>query len=216
MKKYFFVFLLLIFGSNSIAQVDIMTGMGITFQSTPSLTDYINNTVPEGEELADYSSAINFLFGADFTLNPTFDIGFEYEHKIFSYNTSFSGLGTYDISYLTYSPSILAYYTIPGAGYKFKFGGGAGYRYVSVDEQLPTSNIVETYTASGFGLLLKAQAHTLLGGNFHAYIGADIRYDVIGEPSNDNGVLGTSAYNESIDFNTLGVGVKLGVSYFIR
>lgn len=216
MRKLIVGFSVLFFSLTASAQVDLMAGMGISFQSTPSLTDYINNLVPAGEEIAEYSSAVTFFGEADYTVNPTFDLGIEYEYRLFSYNTGFGGLGTYDLTSITHSPSILAYYVIKGPGYKFRFGGGGGYRLVSVDEELPTSNQVGNYTSSGFGLLLKAQAHTLLGGDFHAYIGADIRYDIIGEPSGDSGVLGTQNYGQEIDFNTLGVGIKVGISYFIR
>jgi hypothetical protein len=104
---------------------------------------------------------------------------------------------------------VLGYYTIQGAGYKFKFGGGAGYRVISIDEKLPLET--KNYTATGFGLLLKAQAHTLLGGNFYALIEGDARYDIIGEAENGNQVMG-----DGTDFNTLAFGLKLGVSYLIR
>lgn len=216
MKKYFVVVAILFISLKSFAQVDVMGGMGIAFQSTPSLNDYINNLVPDGQELNEFSSAINFFIEADYEMSSTFDLGIEYEHKLFSHNAAFGGLGTYDLTWTTHSPSLLAYYAIQGVGYKFKFGGGVGYRLISVDQELPTSNQVETYTSSGFGLLLKAQAHTLLGGNFYAYIGADARYDFIGEPSNENNNFGTANYGREIDFNTLGVGVKIGVSYLIR
>lgn len=211
MKKLLVVLFLILFGVTTQAQVDVMGGMGISFKSNPSLKDYLDNIFTGGDELADFTSAVTFFFESDYEINTTFDLGLEYEAKIYSYNTSFGGLGTYDFSYLAHSPSVLAYYVIKGAGYKFKFGGGAGYRVISVDEQLPTSTEVINYTATGFGLLLKAQAHTLLGGDFYAYIGGDIRYDIIGEAKNGDLVIG-----KDTDFNTLSVGVKLGVSYFIR
>lgn len=215
MKKLITAVFILTFSLTAQAQIDLMGGMGISFQSTPSLKDYIDNVFTGGEELADFSSAVTFFFESDYEVNPTFDLGVEYEAKIYSYNTSFGGLGTYDISYVAHSPSVLGYYVVQGPGYKFKFGGGAGYRIISVDEQTPESIEVVNYTATGFGLLLKAHAHTLLGGNFYAFISGDVRYDVIGEAENGGKVLG-EGFPEEINFNTLSVGVKLGVSYFIR
>lgn len=210
MKKFIAAIFVLSTFVTTYAQVDLMGGMGISFQSTPSLKDYIDNLFTGGDELADFSSAVTFFFETDYEVNSSFDLGLEYEAKIYSYNTSF-GFETYDLSYLAHSPSILGYYVLHGEGYKFKFGGGAGYRVISIDEQKPPSNQVVNYTATGFGLLLKAQAHTLLGGNFYAAIGADIRYDII-----ENSDLRSEGLNEEIDFNTLSVGLKLGVSYFIR
>lgn len=216
MKKIFVVLVMLFSTVNITAQVDIMGGMGITFQSTPSLKDYIDNLAPSGEELAEYSSSVNFFGEIDYVINPTFDLGLEYENRLFSYNSNYGGLGSYDLSITTHSPTVLAFYVLQGVGYKFKFGGGAGYRLVSVDEELPTSNAVTNYTASGFGILLKAQALTLLGGDFYAAVGADIRYDLIGEASNNESTFGTTGLKEKIDFNTLAFSVKIGISYFIR
>lgn len=216
MKKKLISIIFLLTALTTYSQVDFMTGMGISFQSTPSLKDYINNIAPSGEGMADYSSAVTFFFETDYSINPTFDIGIEYEVKIYSFNTSFGGLGKYDLSYLAHSPSVIGYYVLQGEGYKFKFGGGAGYRIISVDEELPTSNTVTNFTANGFGLLLKTQAHTLLSGNFYAYFGADIRYDIIGEATNENSKLEAPGLKEEVNFNTLSFGVKIGVSYLIR
>ena len=209
MKKFITVVFIIILSLQVKAQVDLMGGMGISFQSTPSLNDYLNNIATGSDKLSDFTSAVTFSFEADYAINPAFDMGIEYEAKIYSYNTSFSGLGNYDFSYLAHSPSVLGYYVLQGPGYKFKFGGGVGCWVISIEEKLPIETI--NYTATGFGLLLKAQAHTLLGGDFYAFIGGDVRYDIIGEAKNGNLVLGSDT-----NFNTLSVGVKLGVSYFIR
>lgn len=216
MNKKIFIVIFLFTTLATYSQIDFMTGMGISFQSTPSLKDYINTYTQGNDGPGEYSSAVTFFFESDYSINPTFDIGIEYETKIYSFNTSFGGIGKYDISYLAHSPSLLGYYVIQGEGYKFKLGGGVGYRIISVDEELPTSTAVTNYTANGFGLLLKAQAHTLLSGNFYAYFGADIRYDIIGEATNDSGKLEAPGLKEEVNFNTLSFGVKIGVSYLIR
>lgn len=192
------------------AQVDFMGGMGISFQSTPSLKDYIDNLFSGGKDVEDFTSAVNFFFESDYEINSKFDLGIEYEAKIYSYSTNF-GFETYDLSYVAHSPSLLAYYVLQGDGYKFKFGGGAGYRIIDIEEQKPPSTQKADLSASGFGFLLKAQAHTLLGGNFYANLSADIRYDLI-----ENSDLRSEGLNKDIDFNTLAIGLKLGISYFLR
>lgn len=215
MKKLLFTFLIILSTVSLKAQYDITAGMGITFQSTPSIKDYIDNSNPGSgsDKLAEYSSAINFFGEVDYSLSPTFSLGIEYENKLFSYN----GTNSYDLSYTTHSPSILAYYVVEGAGYQFKFGGGAGYRIVSVDEKFGVlENTASNFTANGFGLLLKAQAHTLLGGDFYASVGGDIRYDLIGEATNGDQEFGSNVLDEKVNFNTLAFSVKLGISYFLR
>jgi hypothetical protein len=105
------------------------------------------------------------------------------------------------------------YYVIAGAGYNFKLGGGVGLRFVNADQRIRGINISETYTSTGFGFILKAQGNTLLGGNLYANIGAQLRYDINGEPENEAGPLYNGAVSENVNFYSLSAGVSLGVTY---
>lgn len=221
MKKYIILFLftiqlLVAQGSSSGVNIDLMGGMGLTYVSTPAFNDYVNNLVPQQDEVESFASSICFFLETDYSINKTFDIGIEYENRLYSLTSNISGLDIYEIDYTVHSPTLLAYYVIQGEGYKFKFGGGGGYRYLSLTEKLPSTRAKENFNASGFGVLLKAHGHTLLGGSFYAYIGADLRYDIIGEASSNGNVFNSPALNSEINFNSLGIGAKLGVSYFIR
>ncbi len=111
-------------------------------------------------------------------------------------------------------PSLLAFYVISGQGYNFKFGGGGGARFISVDETLPASARSDNYTSTGFGAIIRAEGNTLLSGNVYANVIADLRYDINGEPSGNLGNLRNNVLNENVNFNSLSVGIKLGVSYF--
>ncbi len=211
MKKILMLFL--IFSSVSIyAQVDLTAGMGIAFVNNSSIKDYINANFPSEKELGTFNSAFDLSLEADYEVSENFELGIEYVYNIFAYTTSIlGGVGVYDLSYKHHKPSLLAYYVIPGAGYKFKFGGGVGYRVVDLDEKIfQTIN----YTASGIGFLLRAQGLTTLGGNFYANLGGSFRYDLPGEVSTGNSSQsGNSLEQFNVNVDSVVFSVNIGVTY---
>ncbi len=216
LRKIFFMLLMLFSTSILFSQQNqLRMNMGIDFLNTPSLIDYINqsNFASDGSQLPTFNTAVNFSGEYGRLLNENFQLSFELGYLLYSYNASNIN-GRYDISYDIIMPSVLAFYVLRGNGYNFKFGGGTGFRFLSVDETLPASVRSDNYRSTGFGILLRAEGNTLLSGNFFANIITDIRYDLNGEPTGDNGNLRNSVLNENVNFNTLSVGIKLGVSYF--
>ncbi|MFH1198257.1 MAG: hypothetical protein V1720_21315 [bacterium] len=216
MRKFLFIALVILLPTASNAQVDLSAGMGINFINTSSLTDYINmNFAPASDQLATFNTQVGFFGECDYSLSPNFQLGLEYVYSIYSFNTSYCGIGTYDLSLNIHNPSALAYYVVNGEGYKFKFGGGAGLRLASLEEQLPATTQAVDYSSTGFGLLLKIVGNTRLGGNIYAYIAGDARYDFVGEPESDGKKLTNNSLDENVNANSLSVGIKLGISIFL-
>ncbi|WP_337865762.1 hypothetical protein [Ignavibacterium sp.] len=216
LTKIFLLLLILISLKSITAQENqLRASMGIDFISTPSLVDYINqsNFASDGSELPAFNTAVNFSGEYGKIIEENFQLSVELAYLLYSYNTSNIN-GRYDISYDLIMPSILAFYVISGNGYSFKFGGGAGIRFLSVDETLPASIRSDNYTSTGFGAILRGEGNTLLGGKFYANVITDIRYDINGEPKGDNGNLRNNVLNENVNFKSLSVGIKLGVSYY--
>ncbi|MCK5456443.1 MAG: hypothetical protein KAI45_04895 [Melioribacteraceae bacterium] len=210
MKKFIFIILIFFITKNTMAQVDLAAGMGISFVNNSSLTEYLNIFFPSEDEIGAFSSTAEFYFEADYSLTPSFQLGIEDTYTLFSYNTSI-GFINYKIEYGHHKPSLLAYYVMSGEGYKFKFGGGAGIRIVDLTEKI---NIVEDYSTIGFGFLLRAQGHTKLGDNFYANVGGTMRLDFPGEPSNGERKILNNITNENVNINSFSVSVDIGVSYF--
>ena len=210
MKKFIFIILIFFVTKNTMAQVDLAAGMGISFVNNSSLTEYLNIFFPSEDEIGAFSSTAEFYFEADYSLTPSFQLGIEDTYTLFSYNTSI-GFINYKIEYGHHKPSLLAYYVMSGEGYKFKFGGGAGIRIVDLTEKI---NIVEDYSTIGFGFLLRAQGHTKLGDNFYANVGGTMRLDFPGEPSNGERKIHNNITNENVNINSFSVSMDIGVSYF--
>lgn len=212
MKKIFFLLLIIPF-VNIYSQWDIDIAMGLDFKSSPSYRDYINsNFASFGKKVSSFSSAVNFSGEVDYKLYNQFQFGVECSILIDSYNAPIGIGGVYEISYVHYRPSVVAYYVYGGEGYKFKFGGGVGPRFISLTE----NNIVAVdYTANGFGFLFKAEGNTLLSDKLYALIGFDLRYDITNEfesKSNKNKIINFYT-GEAVNMTSLSAGIKLGIAY---
>jgi len=211
MKKLFL--LIFIFPCITIiAQFDLSLSMGLDFKTAPSFRDYVNsNFAPPNNQLSSFSSSVSFSGEVGYHYSSNMQCGIEYSLLLDSYNTPIGSGGKYEISYSSHRPSIILYYVISGQGYKFKFGGGLGLRFISLTEDI----FVQTnYTSTGVGILLKADGNTLISENLFALIGVDVRYDLPGEiASENNSKIVNFANGEIVNLNALSVGIKLGVSY---
>jgi hypothetical protein len=214
MKKIVLPFVLFALNVNIFAQIEIKGSMGINFLSIPSLQDYINqNFAPSNSQLATFNSAVIFCGEVGTFLSEDFEISLELPYQIYSYTENI-GLGQYELAYNLIPPSVLAYYVISGNGYNFKFGGGAGPRFVSVTEKKKWQGSEVSFSSIGFGGLIRIEGNTVLSSNVYANVGIDLRYDVNGEPENSNGnKLPNVVQNEVVNFNTFSVGLRLGISY---
>ena len=211
MKKYLLLAAFLVFGKITFAQFDISASMGIDFVNSPSFSDYLTrNYAAPGETVNGFNAAVIFSGEAGYMISATYEAAIDVGYLINSY-TSSTANGQYDINYGNIMFSLLNFYVLHGDGYSFKFGGGAGLRFLSADEKFPGTTSTTTYSSTGYGVLLRVEGNTLLGGNIYAKITAQARYDINGEPKNNGQPLGNA--NEPVNFNSLSVGLGLGVSY---
>ena len=210
-KNYLSVVGFLLFSSTLLAQSDIRFSMGLNFVSSPQLREYINYSAPSNDLQPEISTYIEFAGEYGYRLNNQFQIGLEtaVESKSVNYPAVPSG---YVFEYSLIMPTLIGYYISASEGYKFKFGFGVGPRFVMVDESVYT-NQSETYSSSGYGLLLKADGSTKLSELVYAYIGFDIRYNNLGElkSSSDKDLVNPNT-NQGLSFNSFSAGIKLGIS----
>lgn len=216
MKKIFLLISILFITDFSFAQIELKGTMGINFISFPSLQDYINEVyAPSNAQLGTFNSAVIFTVEAGYFILKNFELSLEFPYQIYSY-TENVGLGQYDLTFNTFLPSAMAYYVLSGDGYNFKFGGGAGPRFVSGTETKKWLGTEDSFSSNGFGGLLRIEGNTALAENVFANVGFDLRYDVNGEPEDaDGNKLTNPVKGENVNFNAFSLGVKLGISYLI-
>jgi len=206
MKKLILLFTFAVITNFSSAQNlnEIRASMGIDFISSPELRDYILRY----QDAGDFYSAVNFSGSYGRMLSESFQLEAEFSFLLSSFTGS-NEIGNYDLTNTIMMPSVLAFYVLQGEGYNFKFGGGAGLRFLSADEKQQGLNVTDNFTSTGYGIILRAIGNTAIAANVYAHIGADIRYDFLGKPEND--ILTRPI--EDVDFNSLSFGVRLGISY---
>jgi hypothetical protein len=208
MKKILIPFFMIAISIFSYAQKlnEVRASMGIDFVSTPKLKNYLEANYTD--KLGDFSSAVNFSGSYSRMIGENKQLEFELGYLLNSYNAS-SDLGSYDVTYSLIMPTIIYNFLITGKGYNFKFGGGAGLRFLSATEKLPSDPNDYNYSSLGYGLVLRAAGNTAISQDVYAYIGADVRYDIISEPnkSAEGNSLG------DVNFSSLSFGVRLGISY---
>ena len=217
MKKILLpVFSFVLLTNTIFAQIDVVGGMGINLVYSPSLNDYINFNWTT-ENIADFSTAVEFYGEVDYSITEKFQLGLEYVYVLWSYNTSLFIGGNYNLDYIHLKPSLLAYYVISGEGYKFKFGGGIGVRGAKLTESIGTTiEGSQEFSVLGVGILGRVQGHTKLGGNFYANIGGTIRYDAPGDPTSDesDNPLYNPITKEAVNLSCFSVSLDIGISYF--
>jgi hypothetical protein len=211
MKKLFLLSVIL--GIELNAQVDVSAGMGINFSSTASLNDYINS-INHISQVSSFNSNIEFFGEVGYNYSKSMIIGLDYAFSIYSYTNSNSDIGNYEISYNQHSPTVMAYYVLRGNGYKFKFGGGLGLRYVLLKETLQLSTQAKDYSTFGFGILLKAEGNTAISNYVYATIAVTLRLDYPGVPKNNGNSLTYSPSSiQNVNVNAVSGGIRLGLLY---
>lgn len=210
MRTFKVITVLFLISTISYGQIDLTAGMGISFVNSSSLQDYINSNFPSNEELSSFNTLLDLYLECDYMISDNYQVGFEYNYSLFSYTTSFGGIGQYDLNYVNHKPSALIYYILQGYGYKLKFGGGLGPRFIDLDEKIGLS---ENYKSTGFGIVLKAQGLTALSSDFFANIGVNLSFDAVGEPANNGKKIYDYTINKNVNVNSFSVGVNIGITY---
>ncbi|GAB6281865.1 MAG: hypothetical protein STSR0008_06080 [Ignavibacterium sp.] len=199
------------------SKIDLRGSMGLNFVSMTNLRDYLNrNYASPQDQLGTFSSAIEFAFEGGYLVKQNFQLGLEFAYETNSFNYNFL-LGNYNFEYSVLMPSLLTYYVINGEGYKFKFGGGIGPRFINANEVLPTSTSKDNYSNTGLGFLVKVDGSTLLSDKMYAYISIDIRYNLNGKPQKDGKelLINSSDGYEGLELNSFSSGLKLGIAIFL-
>lgn len=208
----FFLILFLLTGELLFGQIYVRGSMGISFFTAPAMKDYLNfNYAPADQQVNSFSTQVEFAGEAGY-ISGGYSYAAEFAYFLNSYTYPFIA-SQYKFSYGIAAPSFVVSTVTSGKGYNFRLGAGAGPRFTTVEETIPGSNVIKTFSSTGVGFLLKAEGNTALSENLYAYIAGDMRYDLNGEPENDGRGMTSLLTPENLSMNMFSVGIKLGVSY---
>ncbi|MCX8009694.1 MAG: hypothetical protein N3A61_00945 [Ignavibacteria bacterium] len=218
MKKANLIFLILILItsiSKSQNRLSISAGMGLDYNSSSSLNNYLSSNWNFINNESDFTTAVEFSGTVSYDISNQYLIELDLGYSINSFMKDFPS-GRYELKYNVIMPNLVFCYFIQAKGYRFAFGGGGGYHFVNLTEKIPGSTIEEDYSSKGLGLKLKAEGNTAISDNFYVLISADFKIDFLSNVSNENKTLVIKSNSEKFKMSFFGFGLKLGIKYFIN
>ena len=188
-------------------------GMGISLAAAPATVDYLNTLVDASQRVDEFATAVEFFGGAEFPVTDEWGGALEYSYLFKSYTLPTSFAGTYTLFYNIHMPTAMVHYIIPGQGYFLKFGGGAGYHAGSITQTSSFYGTDSSYTAHGLGVKLQAAGQTAFDEHLFAYIGGDMRWELLGAVKNADGKELRNR-GEAASLSMFTVGLKFGLIYY--
>jgi len=201
-------------------------GMGVSYCNNPSLKTFVEyelpfyNTVPVNDRLSSFYTGIEFFGGAEFQLSKKISIKGEYSYFSKSYNSSyFTQYQNYEFTYYSHQPLLTLYYIIPQENSFIKIGASAGYLFSNFTQRVYGAQ--SNYNSTGITLRLNAVLDIQMGKNLAGYLSvfANKTFQSDLKDSNGNLLLNNSVEidpkNKTVNLNSLGVGVRVGLEFFI-
>ena len=191
-------------------------GGGLNYCDNKSLKTYIEyelpfyNNLSENDRLSSFYTGFEIFAGAEYQLSKNFSLKGEYSYFTKSYNSvSYSD---YDFTYGNHQPYLTLYYLIPQENSFVKFGAGVGYLSSSLTRK--AYSIESDYTSTGFALRLDLavdlQMSKVLAGYIAGYVNQTFQSDL----KDGNGNLLLNRSGGTVNLNSLGFGIRLGVELF--
>jgi len=197
--------------------ISLSGGMGISYSNNNSLKNYIQYEIPgypslaDNQKLSDFKSGLELFGGIEKQLSRNLSLKGEYSYFIKSNNVT--AYPNYDFTYYSHQPGIVLYYLIPQEYSFIKIGVGAGY---SLNHFTFRNFGSETnYNSTGFNLKIDAVINAQIGNSVSGYIGGFINNSFLGNLKESNNSELKARNGDSVNLNSFGIGLKLGLEFYI-
>jgi hypothetical protein len=187
-------------------------GMGVEYLSAPNVVDFVNASIGAytRQRVPEFKSAVQFFGALSYPLAADWVLKAEYVYLLGSYNPDIPSIPT-EFTLTVNIPSVIIQYVLWDEGlYNLKMGAGLGYHFASLTTKYLT--VDDQLSGSGVGGLVEVEANTPFGEHLFAYLGADLRWEMIGTM--------TSSQNSQVvrlvlpNMHAFGIGARLGLSYY--
>jgi len=188
-------------------------GMGVVYMSPPDIVDVVNSTPGSLERAPSFKSGVEFFGAGSIPIGRDWLVKVEYAYQLMSYTIATANdIAEYTVT--IHCPTVIAQYVLFERGlYNLKIGAGGGFSAGTLSEHF--FYIDDRFTGSGPGFVLDLEANTAFGEDFFAYLGANARWQLIGELSDSSGRSpGFSAGGSRPTLQAFGVGARLGFTYY--
>ena len=196
-------------------------GMGLNYCNNPSLKNFIEYEIDnyaylsQQQKLSEFYTGVEFFCGIEHQFGKEFSAKLDYSYFLKSYNVSAYPL--YDFSYFNHQIYAMGYYIIPQEYSFIKLGAGAGYIYNNFTLKEPISIASREFTSYGFGIKGEAIINFQISKSFAVHLSANITQTILQDLKDNSGnfLYKRNGNNEKVNLNSLGVGLRLGLEYFI-
>lgn len=201
-------------GAGSRSRGGFSGGMGVIYVNAGDVIDLVNSTAGALERVPLFKTGVEFFGAGSIPLSHDWLVKVEYAYQLASFNTATTG-GPAEFTVRIHSPTVIAQYVLAERGlYNLKLGAGAGFSVGSLSERYVY--IDNSFTGSGPSLVLDLEANTAFGEDFYAFLGADARWQLIGELTDSGGRSpGVAADGSRPTLHVFGVGARLGFTYYL-
>jgi hypothetical protein len=191
----------------------LAAGMGVCYADAADVVDIVNSTAGLAQRVSQFKAAVEFFGAFTVPVNEAWTMKLDYGYLLGSYNVD-SQLGPAEYTLTCHLPSVIAQYTLMREPtYNVKVGGGAGYHIGTLAKKFVYQDV--QYTATGVGIVLDAEANTAFGDHLYAYLGGNLRWEMMGALADANGrspgVVGSTIRPA---LHMFGAGARLGLTYF--
>ena len=185
----------------------ISAGMGVSAVNAQDLVVFIRTLTRV--EVSDFKSGVEFFGAAAVPLGGDWSLKLEYAYLLGTYNVG-GAFGAGEFTFRGHLPTLIAQYTlVEEPTYAVRAGGGIGYHAGSLSARYAT--FTNEFSAGGPGAKLELEATTAFSREVSAYLGADFRWDFIGDLKSDEGNGPPGLASTSLHF--FSAGAKLGFTY---
>lgn len=196
-------------------------GMGASYSNNSSLVDFIKLDFPNyninstAGNIKDLDVGVEFFGSAEFQISQNWSLKGEYAY--FTKTITLPAGTSYSYSYNSHVPLLNISY-IKRSGFLFmKFGVGGGYDYSTFTKTVGISEA--KYTTSGFIIKPEVTANAQISNSVAGYISGFVDLKFSGDLKDSDGNLPPSQApvvgGTHVNLNSQGIGVRLGLSFYI-
>jgi hypothetical protein len=194
------------------SRAGISAGMGVSYVNPQDVVDYINGAVRPAQRISDFKSAVEFFGALVFPVTSDWNLKLEYTYLLGTYNVP-SQFGSAEFTFVVNMPTVIGQYVLVEEGaYNVKVGAGIGYHLGSLLEKYLTLD--DKLTGHGVGVLLDLEANTAFGEDFFGYLGANLRWDFIGDLTNSSRTSTANLAGLAPTLQFFSIGARLGFTYY--
>jgi hypothetical protein len=189
-------------------------GMGVIYVNAGDVVDLVNSTPGALERVPLFKTGVEFFGAGSIPIRSDWLVKIEYAYQLASFNIATTG-GPAEFTVTIHCPTVIAQYVLAERGlYNLKLGAGGGFSFGSLSERYVY--IDDSFTGSGPSFVLDLEANTAFGEDFYAFLGANARWQLIGELLDSGGRSpGVASDGGRPTLHLFGVGARLGFTYYV-